>query len=198
GEGADTGIATFAAARRAGGFCGAARDEARAELPGLSLCGATATVAGGDAGCTGATTAGAVGAGAAGTTPRQAAPPAAGPALAAARRAGGFCGAARDEARAELPGLSLCGATATVAGGDAGCTGATTAGAVGAGAAGTTDGTAAARTLVTIAREAIGVFSGSLGRSIRERTTPAPAVAPIAVATKTTRAVPAKLDAGAK
>lgn len=118
--------------------------------------------------------------------------------FAAGRRAGGFCGAARDEARAELPGLSLCGATATEAGGDAGCAGATTAGAVCAGAAGTTDGTAAARTLVTIAREAIGVFSGSLGRSIRERTTPAPAVAPIAVATKTTRAVRAKLDAGAK
>src|SRR5262249_23546497 len=91
----------------------------------------------------------------------------------AGRRAGWICGAARDKARAELPGLSLCGATATEAGGDAGCAGAITAGAIGAGAAGTTDGTAAARTLVTIAREAVGVFSGSLGRSIRERTTPA-------------------------
>ncbi|MGA8698169.1 MAG: hypothetical protein WB689_30905, partial [Xanthobacteraceae bacterium] len=57
---------------------------------------------------------------------------------------------------------------------------------------------AAARTLVTIARAATGVFSGSLGRSTRESTTPAPVVAPIAVATKTTRAVRAKLGAGAK
>ena len=54
------------------------------------------------------------------------------------------------------------------------------------------------RTLVTIARAAAGVFSGSLGRSIRESTTPAPAVAPIAVATRTTRAVRAKLGAGTK
>ena len=57
---------------------------------------------------------------------------------------------------------------------------------------------AAARTLVTIARAATGLFSGSLGRSNRESTTPAPAVAPIAVATKTTRAMRAKLGAGAK
>jgi hypothetical protein len=63
---------------------------------------------------------------------------------------------------------------------------------------GATEGTAAARTLVTIARAATGTFSGSLGRSIKESTTPAPAVAPIAVATKTTRAVRAKLGAGAK
>jgi hypothetical protein len=54
------------------------------------------------------------------------------------------------------------------------------------------------RTLVTIARAAVGVFSGSAERSINESTTPAPAVAPIAVATKTTRAVRAKLGAGAK
>ena len=66
------------------------------------------------------------------------------------------------------------------------------------GAAGAMEGTAAARTLVTIARAATGVFSGSLGRSMSESTTPAPAVAPIAVATKTTRAVRGKLGAGAK
>jgi hypothetical protein len=60
------------------------------------------------------------------------------------------------------------------------------------------EGTAAARTLVTMARAAIGVFSGSVGRLISDRTTPAPAVAPIAVATKTTRAVRAKLGAGAR
>jgi hypothetical protein len=103
-------------------------------------------------------------------------------------------------------GLSLGGAAAIEAAGrDAGFAGAVTVagaavvvGAVDAGAAGATDGTASARTLVTIARAATGIFSGSLGRSIRENTTPAPAVAPIAVATKTTRAVRAKLGAGAK
>jgi hypothetical protein len=85
--------------------------------------------------------------------------------------------------------LSLGGVAAMEAGGgDAGF----------AGAAGAMDGTASARTLVTIARAATGVFSGSLGRSMRESTTPAPAVAPIAIATKTTRAVRAKLGAGAK
>jgi hypothetical protein len=63
---------------------------------------------------------------------------------------------------------------------------------------GATEGTAAARTLVTMARAATGTFSGSLGRSSRDSTTPAPAVAPIAVATRTTRAVRAKLGAGAK
>ncbi len=101
--------------------------------------------------------------------------------------------------------LSLGGVVAMEAGGgDAGFAGAVTfdtpvvVGAVDAGAAGATDGTASARTLVTIARAATGVFSGSLGRSMRESTTPAPAVAPIAVATKTTRAVRAKLGAGAK
>jgi hypothetical protein len=89
-------------------------------------------------------------------------------------------------------GLSLGGDAATEARDDnAGLAGAVT-------VAGATDGTASARTLVTIARAAIGVFSGSLGRSIRDSTTPAPAVAPIAVATKTTRAVRAKLGAGAK
>ena len=67
-----------------------------------------------------------------------------------------------------------------------------------AGATGVIDGTAAVRTLVTIARAAVGVFSGSPERSISESTTPAPAVAPIAVATRTTRAVRAKLGAGAK
>ena len=113
-------------------------------------------------------------------------------AFAAAGVAGG--GAVREDARAS--GLSLGGAAATEAGGDAGFAGAVAvagddggAGAVGA---------MAARTLVTIARAAAGVFSGSLGRSIRESTTPAPAVAPIAVATRTTRAVRAKLGAGAK
>jgi hypothetical protein len=66
------------------------------------------------------------------------------------------------------------------------------------GAAGETEGTTAARTLVTIARAATGAFSGSLGLSMSDKTTPAPAVAPIAVATSTTRAVRAKLGAGAK
>ena len=101
-------------------------------------------------------------------------------------------------------GLPLGGVVAIEAGRDAGFVGAVTVagaavvGAVDASAAGATDGTASARTLVTIARAATGVFSGSLVRSIRESTTPAPAVAPIAVATKTTRAVRAKLGAGAK
>jgi hypothetical protein len=65
--------------------------------------------------------------------------------------------------------LSLGGAAATEAGGDAGFAGAVAVAGdvVGAGAVGATDGTAAARTLVTIARAATGVFSGSLGRSIR-------------------------------
>ena len=113
-------------------------------------------------------------------------------AFAAAGVAGG--GVVREDARASS--LSLGGAAATEAGGDAGFAGAVAvagddggAGAVGA---------MAARTLVTIARAAAGVFSGSLGRSIRESTTPAPAVAPIAVATRTTRAVRAKLGAGAR
>jgi hypothetical protein len=97
---------------------------------------------------------------------------------------------------ARVSGLSLGGAAPTEAGGDAGLTGAVTI--AGAAAVGATDGTAAARTLVTIARAATGVFSGSLGRSTRESTTPAPAVAPIAVATKTTRAVRAKPGAAAK
>jgi hypothetical protein len=103
-------------------------------------------------------------------------------------------------------GLPLGGAAAMEAGGgDADVAGAVAvagaAGVVGgvdAGAAGATDGTASARTLVTIARAATGVLSGPLGRSIKESTTPTPAVAPIAVATKTTRAVRAKLGAGAK
>lgn len=96
--------------------------------------------------------------------------------------------------------MSRGGTAATEAGGDAGFAGAAAvAGAVVvAGATAATDGTAAARTLVTMARAATGVLSGSLGRSSRESTTPAPAVAPIAVATRTTRAVRAKLGAGAK
>jgi hypothetical protein len=96
--------------------------------------------------------------------------------------------------RADLSDLSFGGAATTEAGGAAGFAGAVTV----IGAAGATEGTAAARTLVTMARAATGTFSGSLGRSIKESTTPAPAVAPIAVATKTTRAVRAKLGAGAK
>jgi hypothetical protein len=122
--------------------------------------------------------------------------------LVAATGAGRLCGDRRADARTELFGLSLGGAAATEAGcaagfaaGTAGLVGATT---TGDGAAGATDGTAAARTLVTIARAAIGVLSGSLGRLMSDRTTPAPAVAPIAVATRTTRAVRAKLGAGAK
>jgi hypothetical protein len=111
--------------------------------------------------------------------------------------AGWVGGVVREDARAEVSGLSLGGAAATEACGDAGFAGAVTvAGEVT--VAGATDGTAAVRTLVTIARAATGVFSGSLGRSTRESTTPAPAVAPIAVATKITRAVRAKLGAGAK
>jgi len=111
--------------------------------------------------------------------------------------AGWVGGVVREDARAEVSGLSLGGAAATEACGDAGFAGAVTvAGEVA--VAGATDGTAAVRTLVTIARAATGVFSGSLGRSTRESTTPAPAVAPIAVATKITRAVRAKLGTGAK
>jgi len=104
------------------------------------------------------------------------------------------CGIARADARAAASDLSFGAAAATESGGNANFAGAVTV----AGAAGATDGTAAARTLVTIARAATGVFSGSAGRSISDRTTPAPAVAPIAVAAKTTRAVRAKLGAGAK
>ena len=126
---------------------------------------------------------------------------AAGAVGAAAFAAGGIagCGVAREDAR--VFGFSLVGgAAATEAGADAGFAGAATVAgtAVDAGAAGATDGTAAARTPVTIARAATGVFSGWLGRSTRESTTPAPAVAPIAVATKTTRTVRAKLGVGAK
>jgi len=122
---------------------------------------------------------------------------------AAAFAAGGIvagCVGAVVRKGARVSRLSLGAAAATEAGGDAGFAGAVTVAgaAVGADAAGATDGTAAARTLVTIACAATGVFSGSRGRSIRESTTPAPAVAPIAVATKTTRAVRAKLGAGAK
>lgn len=117
---------------------------------------------------------------------------------AAAFAAGGItgwvCGVVREDARAEISGLPLGGAPAAEADGGESFAGAV----IAAGAAAATDGTAAARILVTIARAATGVFSGSLGRSTRESTTPTPAVAPIAVATKTTRAVRAKLGAGAK
>ncbi len=117
--------------------------------------------------------------------------------------AGVIAGRVRDSARedtAELSGLPLGGAAAIEADDDAGFAGkVTVVGAVVvAEVTGARDGTAAARTLVTIARAATGAPSGSFGRSIRESTTPAPAVAPIAVATKTTRAVRAKLGAGAK
>ena len=118
-------------------------------------------------------------------------------AFAADDTAGWLDGAVRADVR-QVSGLSLAGAVATEVGGDAGFAGAVTTTDVAVGAAGATDGTAAARTLVTIARAVTGFFSGSLGRSIRESTTPAPAVAPIAMATKTTRAVRAKLGAGAK
>ena len=107
----------------------------------------------------------------------------------------------RDDTRGDLSGLSF-GATATAAtGGSAGFGVVAGGAAVEIGAAvtvGATEGTAAARTLVAMARAATGTFSGSLGRSSRDSTTPAPAVAPIAVATRTTRAVRAKLGAGAK
>jgi hypothetical protein len=115
-------------------------------------------------------------------------------AFAAGGIAGWLCGVVREDARAEISGLPLGGATTAEVGGGESFAGAV----IAAGAAAATDGTAAARTLVTIARAATGVFSGSLGRSTRESTTPAPAVAPIAVATRTTRAVRAKLGAGAK
>jgi hypothetical protein len=129
--------------------------------------------------------------------------PAAGATAAAfvgATGAAGLCEVGRITVRTELSGLSPGAAAAMEAGRGAGFAGAAElAAATGAaGAAGETDGTAAVRTLVTIARAATGVFSGSLGRSMSERTTPAPAVAPIAVATSTTRAVRAKLGAGAK
>jgi hypothetical protein len=117
---------------------------------------------------------------------------------AAAFAAGGItgwvCGVVREDARAEISGLPLGGATAAEADRGESFAGAV----IAAGAAAATDGTAPARILVTIARAATGVFSGSLGRSTRESTTPTPAVAPIAVATNTTRAVRAKLGAGAK
>ena len=97
-------------------------------------------------------------------------------AFAAAGVAGG--GVVREDARASS--LSLGGAAATEAGGDAGFAGAVAVAGDdgGPGAVGATDGTAAARTLVTIARAAAGVFSGSLGRSIRESTTPAQSLSP--------------------
>jgi hypothetical protein len=58
-------------------------------------------------------------------------------------------------------------------------------------------GAAAPCTLVTIARAATDVRCGSGERSTSVKTTPAPAVAPIAVATSTMRTVRAKLGAGA-
>lgn len=103
------------------------------------------------------------------------------------------CGIARAVVRAEALGLSATGARAGTA--LTAIAGELTAAVPTVGA---TDGTAVSRTLVTMARAAIGVFCASAGRSTSDRTTPAPAVAPIAVATRTTRAVRAKLGAGAK
>lgn len=66
-----------------------------------------------------------------------------------------------DKGFADAFGLPLGGAAATEEGGDAGFAGAVIV--AGVAGTGTTDGTAAVRTLVTIARAAIGVFCGSLG-----------------------------------
>lgn len=110
------------------------------------------------------------------------------------------CGIARAVVRAEALGLSAGGGALAVTGAGAGTALTAIAGELTAAVptVGATDGTAVSRTLVTMARAAIGVFCASAGRSTSDRTTPAPAVAPIAVATRTTRAVRAKLGAGAK
>ena len=94
------------------------------------------------------------------------------------------------------------GATGALSGGDAGdaagpVTGAVT-GAIGAALTSEAAGAAASCTLVTMARAATDVSCGAGERSISDKTTPAPAVAPIAVATRTIRAVRAKLGAGAR
>jgi hypothetical protein len=131
----------------------------------------------------------------------------AGAAVFTAAARGWLCDVARADVRAGLFGLSFATEAAPEPGEDsladvtAGATcaaGATGAAGTPAGATAATDGTVAVRTLVTIARAAVGVLPGSPERSIKDSTTPAPAVAPIAVATRTTRAVRAKLGAGAK
>jgi len=112
------------------------------------------------------------------------------------------CGIARAAVRAGASDLAAGGGVLAAAVPDAGTGAALTAVAGELTAAvltvGAADGTAVSRTLVTMARAAIGVFCASAGRSTSDRTTPAPAVAPIAVATSTTRAVRAKLGAGAR
>jgi hypothetical protein len=115
---------------------------------------------------------------------------------------GCVCGIARAVVRAVASDLGGGGGALAATGVDAG-TGAAPAAVAGEVTAavltvGVTDGTAVSRTLVTMARAAIGIFCASAGRSTSDRTTPAPAVAPIAVATRTTRAVRAKLGAGAR
>jgi hypothetical protein len=110
------------------------------------------------------------------------------------------CGIVRAAVRAEALGLGADGGALAAIGAEAGTAltaiaGELTAAVLTVDAA---DGTAVSRTLVTMARAAIGAFPTSAGRSTSDRTTPAPAVAPIAVATRTTRAVRAKLGAGAK
>jgi hypothetical protein len=94
------------------------------------------------------------------------------------------------------------GAMGVLAGDDAGgaagaVTGAAT-GAIGAALICEAAGAAASCTLLTIARLATDVRSGTGVRSTSDKTTPAPAVAPIAVATSTIRAVRAKLGAEAR
>lgn len=110
------------------------------------------------------------------------------------------CGIARAAVRAEALGLSAGAGAPAAIGAEPGAALMAIAGelTVAVLAVGVADGTAVSRTLVTMARAAIGVFCASAGRSTSDRTTPAPAVAPIAVATRTTRAVRAKLGAGAK
>ncbi len=120
----------------------------------------------------------------------------------AATACGCACGIARAAVRADASDLAAGGGVLAATGADAG-TGAALLAVAGELTAavltvGATDGTAVSRTLVTMARAAIGVFCASAGRSTSDRTTPAPAVAPIAVATRTTRAVRAKLGAGAR
>jgi hypothetical protein len=110
------------------------------------------------------------------------------------------CGIARAAVRAEPLGLGAGGGALAATGAGAGAAPTAIAGELTAAVltVGVADGTAVSRTLVTMARAAIGVFCASAGRSTSDKTTPAPAVAPIAVATRTTRAVRAKLGAGAK
>jgi len=115
---------------------------------------------------------------------------------------GCICGIARAAVRVDAPSLSAGGDALAATGVGAGVGAALTPVAAEVTAAvptaGATDGTAVSRTLVTMARVAIGIFCASAGRSTSDRTTPAPAVAPIAVATRTTRAVRARLGVGAR